>query len=146
MVPRESMASYLASIELLAKQLRDAGETVSDKCITTQVLRSLPDKYRSLRQLFKMLETTRKTMASLTEMLLQENAEFTARDETKTAFKTKVRMRQTHTFKSNSAGSTSGDKAGKPKCWTCEQEDHMKLPQTKTTTTEGGKHISGQRR
>jgi hypothetical protein len=126
MIPRQSMASYLASIELLAKQLRDAGETVSDTCLTTQVLRSLPDKYRSLRQSFKMLEATRKTMATLTEMLLQEDAEFTARDETKAAFKAKVRMHQTHTFKNKSAGSTSGGEAGKPKCWTCGQEGHMK--------------------
>lgn len=59
MAPHELMANYLASIELLAKQLRDVGETVSDTCLTTQILRSLPDKYHSLRQ-FKMLEGSRK--------------------------------------------------------------------------------------
>lgn len=32
MTSHQSMASYLASVELLSKQLRDAGETVSDTC------------------------------------------------------------------------------------------------------------------
>jgi len=134
MSPRQSMASYLASIELLAKQLRDGEETVSDTCITTQILRSLPDKYRGLRQSFKMLEPTRKTTAVLTEMLLQEDAEFTTREEGKAAaFKANARAHQQHTHKRKTAGQTvdgkveaTGGSAGKFHCWTCGQQGHLK--------------------
>lgn len=107
---------------------------LSDTCSATQVLRTLPEKYRSLRQSFKMLDPTRKTMTTLTEMLLQEDAEFTARDKAKAAcVKAKVRTYQTHSSKNKSAEQitdgkteTSGGEAAKFKCWTCRQQGHLK--------------------
>ena len=62
--PTESMADYLTRAEYVIKQLELAGENVSEKLLTSIVLKGLPSEY----DYFKTVHDFSKDKASFSEM------------------------------------------------------------------------------
>lgn len=85
MSPGDSMAQHIAKIESMAKQLKENGEDISDTAIITKILSTLPPKYRSLRQAWMSLDSSKQTVINLTARLLDEEASFGVEEENETA-------------------------------------------------------------
>lgn len=56
------VAQDCSKVELLANQLRECSETLSDIAINTKVVGSLPPKYRTLRQTWMSLDPLKQNM------------------------------------------------------------------------------------
>lgn len=85
MDPKDSVAQHIAKVENLAKQIKAAGETISDAAIMTKILNTLPQKYRNIRQAWFSLDEKKQTISNLTARLIDEEASLTAFEETESA-------------------------------------------------------------
>lgn len=86
MISNESVAQYIARVENLARQIKEAGETISDVAIVTKILGTLPAKYRNFRQAWLSMEEARQTLPNLKKRFLDEEASLTSFEEQESAF------------------------------------------------------------
>lgn len=81
----DSVAQHIAKVENLAKQIKDAGDTVSNAAIMTKILNTLPVKFRNIRQAWLSLDESKQTIQNLTARLLDEEASLTSIEEAEIA-------------------------------------------------------------
>lgn len=91
MEPNDSIAQHIAKVENLARQLKEAGEEVSDIAIITKILGSLPQKFRSFRQAWLSMDETKQTIKNLASRLIDEDTSLTKADDSDKAFATSSR-------------------------------------------------------
>lgn len=104
----DSIAETISRIENIAKQLKDAGETISEMAIVTKILGSLPERYRMVRQAWLSLEPSKQTVINLTARLLDEELSFKAQEETALATDNGTR-KSVKCFKCNKKGHYARD-------------------------------------
>lgn len=118
---KDSVAQHVAKVENLAKQIKEAGEIVSDAAIMTKILNTLPPKFRNIRQAWFSLDENRQTITNLTARLIDEEASLTALEETENAF-------AVFGVKSNSGNQKAGPTNSKGNgivCYNCRKRGHM---------------------
>ncbi|KAI5632929.1 gag-polypeptide of LTR copia-type domain-containing protein [Phthorimaea operculella] len=108
----DSIAKHISKIENIAQQLRDAGETVSDTCVITKILGSLPEKYRNLRQAWLSLDEKRQTIVNLTARLIDEEASFNRTEESESTALLTSRSKHKQSSRSRA------------KCFKCQKRGH----------------------
>ncbi|KAM3955568.1 uncharacterized protein ACR2FA_010514 [Aphomia sociella] len=105
MADSESMAEFIAKVENIAQQLRDAGENISETSVVTKILGSLPEKYRVVRQAWLSLDTAKQTVINLTARLIDEETSLKASDDIALATSTVAKSKkQFRCFKCNKKG------------------------------------------
>ena len=72
----ESIAQHVAKVEILARQVKESSESLSDIAIITKILSTLPTKYRNFRPAWLSLAEDKQTLPSITARLLDEEASF----------------------------------------------------------------------
>lgn len=72
--------------ELLARQIKESGDTINDTAMITKIISSLPSKYWSFRQAWLSLEESKQTITNLTARLLDEEANLSSNENTDSAF------------------------------------------------------------
>lgn len=77
----EKIASHIAKVESLVKQLKDVNETISDSAISSKIINSLPSKYNSFRTAWDSVAFADQTMANLTARLLKEETRMSQSDD-----------------------------------------------------------------
>uniref|UniRef100_A0ABD2VUI5 Copia protein n=1 Tax=Trichogramma kaykai TaxID=54128 RepID=A0ABD2VUI5_9HYME len=65
MDPTDSVATHVANVQNMARQLLNLGENVSDLTIMAKILASLPSKYKSFRSAWNSVEPSRQTVEYL---------------------------------------------------------------------------------
>lgn len=110
----DTIAMHVAKIENLAKEVRNAGDTISDTAIMTKILSGLPEKYRNLRQAWLSVEESKQTIQNLTARLLDEEANLKTSEDCDNAFVTQAKK-----------GSKA--KGSKPPitCYNCQKKGHF---------------------
>lgn len=74
MEPSESVICYISRTENLVKQIKDAGETITETAVVTKILCTLPEKFRNFRQAWLSTEEGKQTLRNLTSRLLDEES------------------------------------------------------------------------
>ncbi|KAJ8886912.1 hypothetical protein PR048_013126 [Dryococelus australis] len=77
----KSIVMYVSKVETLDKQIKKAGESVSETAIVTKMLSSLPEKYRNVQQVWLSTVESKQTVQSFTTRILDEDASVTVSDE-----------------------------------------------------------------
>ncbi|KAF2886867.1 hypothetical protein ILUMI_19306 [Ignelater luminosus] len=72
MLPSDSVATLITKVENLAKQIKGAGDEVSDTSVITKIISTLPYKYRNFRQAGLSLAENKQTLQNLTAILIEE--------------------------------------------------------------------------
>lgn len=134
MQPDDSIATHVSNIEFIVKQLKDMGETITDDCVITQVLRSLPGKYRGFTMAWNLMEANRKIMATLTDLLLQEDATMAMRDDARAAYKAQGEKKKNRDQKAKERNNRDGknkkydssNQKSDQTCWICDKQGHFK--------------------
>lgn len=125
MLPTDSIAQHISKVENLAKQLRESGENISEMAVMTKILSTLPASYRSLRQAWLSLDSSKQTIHNLTSRLLDEEASLTTEDENETALLVaKKPMTQYKHNNNNEKGSTSHTQH-RFICYNCNKRGHF---------------------
>ncbi|XP_023317763.1 uncharacterized protein LOC111694319 [Trichogramma pretiosum] len=70
----DSVATHIAKVQNMARQLLDVGENVSDLTITAKILASLPSKYKGFRSAWNSVEPSRQTVEYLQQRLLEKES------------------------------------------------------------------------
>lgn len=119
----DSIATHIAKVENLARQIRDTGENLSDIAIMTKILGSLPSKFRSFRQAWLSLDETKQTIQNLTSRLLDEDVSLSASDNFETALATSSNVDRKVTREEN----RQRLKLDKSKiiCYKCQKKGHF---------------------
>ncbi|KAJ8887025.1 hypothetical protein PR048_013239 [Dryococelus australis] len=70
----ESVICYISRAENVVKQIRDAGETITEKALVTKILCTLPEKFRNFRQAWLSTDEGKQTLSNLTTRFLDEES------------------------------------------------------------------------
>jgi hypothetical protein len=103
----ESITANISELEILAAQLKDMGETVTDASLVTKLIISLPQGYDSLQAAWDNLPENDQTLANLTARLLKAESLRSDR-EASTSFYVKSRNHKQQRSNSTTNSATAG--------------------------------------
>lgn len=138
----DNVAQHISKVENLAKQIREAGETISDTAIMTKILSTLPLKFRNVRQAWLSLDEAKQTIPNLTSRLLDEEANLVSYEEAEIA----LAAVPLNPRKSNLKFGVTGTRSREPiHCYNCGKRGHIsrncRLPPKKKKEHNDSKSI-----
>ena len=134
----ESMEQHIATVQNMAADLIDSGETVPDRSVIAKLIGSLTSKYSVFRSVWDNVDPARQTLENLLERLVAEEERLkTENGESASALvaSRRDRERKTDGVKKYGAGNKSNDEKEKKKknkrsqknmeCWKCHERGHI---------------------
>lgn len=113
----DSVAKHISKVESLARNIKNAGDSISEVAIITKILSSLPSKYGAFRQAWLSVEENKQTLANLTSRLIDEENSINHQTTEETVLYS--------SSKSKSGGSTTAKKPKKSfSCYNCGKKNH----------------------
>ncbi|GBN04277.1 hypothetical protein AVEN_145610-1 [Araneus ventricosus] len=82
----ETMVQYISKLENFAHQVKDPGESISDVIVITNILGTLPPKYRNIRQAWLSVDDSEQNLSNLTALSIDEETSLTQSEQTVSAF------------------------------------------------------------
>jgi hypothetical protein len=79
MKPDSDVADHISNVALMANQLCDPGEPVSEHAVMTKILCTLPPSFRHLASTWDNVPTNQKNLKSFTLRLLKEKSQIACR-------------------------------------------------------------------
>ncbi|GBM93468.1 hypothetical protein AVEN_215354-1 [Araneus ventricosus] len=62
---KETVVQYISKVENLADQVKDAGESISDATVITEILGTLPPKYKNFRQEWLSVDDSKQNLSNI---------------------------------------------------------------------------------